>query len=82
MAYGRFCHDPIAASPPITGERPIGWIVHYLTGGPFAGVLLATWRLDWARHPTLAPALIVGIGSVAAPFLIMHPGWVQGLPRA
>jgi hypothetical protein len=78
MARGRFRHDSITASPPITGERPIGWIVHYLTGALFAGVLLATWGLDWARHPTLAPALIVGIGSVAAPFLIMQPGMGAG----
>jgi hypothetical protein len=78
IAHGRFRHDPITASPPITGERPTGWIVHYLTGALFAGLLLATWGLGWARHPTPAPALIVGIGSVAAPFLIMHPGMGAG----
>ena len=35
-----------------------------------AGGWIAIWGLEWARQPTLAPALIVGIGSVAAPFLI------------
>ena len=68
----RFRHERIAATPPVRGERLIGWTVHYLTGIAFAGVLLALWGIDWARNPTLAPALMVGIGSVAAPFLVMQ----------
>src|SRR5262245_15012201 len=61
MPRGRFRHDPIAASPAMPHERAIGWIAHYLTGIVFAAILLAIWGLDWARHPTIAPALIVGI---------------------
>lgn len=79
MARGRFRHERIAASPPLKGERLIGWTAHYLTGIAFAAVLLAIWGLDWARHPTLGPALIVGIGSVAAPFLVMQPGMGAGI---
>ncbi|MGO4813846.1 DUF2938 domain-containing protein [Cupriavidus sp. 2MCAB6] len=79
LTRGRFRHDPIAASPPVRGERLIGWIAHYLTGIAFAATLLALWGLDWARHPTLGPALIVGIGSVAAPFLVMQPGMGAGI---
>lgn len=79
LARGRFRHDPIAASPPVGGERLIGWTAHYLIGIAFAGLLLAVWGLDWARHPTIAPALIVGIGSVAAPFLVMQPGMGAGI---
>ena len=51
-------------------ERVTGWAAHYLIGIAFAAVLLAIWGVEWASQPTLAPALIVGIGSVAAPFLI------------
>jgi hypothetical protein len=72
LPRGRFRHQRIAAMPPVRGERLIGWTAHYLTGVAFAGVLLALWGIDWARNPTLAPALIVGIGSVAAPFLVMQ----------
>ena len=82
LAYlprGRFRHDPIAASPPVQGERLIGWTAHYVIGIAFAAVLLAVWGLDWARRPTLGPALIVGIASVAAPFLLMQPGMGAGL---
>jgi hypothetical protein len=79
MAHGRFRHERIAASPAMKGERLIGWTVHYLTGIAFAAVLLAIWGLDWARHPTPGPALIVGIGSVVAPFLVMQPGMGAGI---
>jgi hypothetical protein len=79
LARGRFRHDPIAASPPVQDERLIGWIAHYLIGIAFAAMLLALWGLDWARHPTVGPALIVGIGSVAAPFLLTQPGMGVGV---
>lgn len=79
LTRGRFRHHPISAAPPVQGERLIGWAVHYLTGIAFAAVLLAIWGVDWARHPTLAPALIVGIGSVAAPFLLMQPSMGAGI---
>ncbi|EHP38114.1 hypothetical protein OR16_39189 [Cupriavidus basilensis OR16] len=79
LARGRFRHDPIGASAPVKGERLSGWIAHYLIGIVFAAALLALWGLDWARHPTLGPALLVGIGSVAAPFFVMQPGMGAGV---
>lgn len=79
LARGQFFHAAIATSAPVAGERLIGWIAHYLTGIAFAAVLLMLWGEAWAREPTLLPALIVGIGSVAAPFLIMQPGMGAGI---
>lgn len=82
LAYlprGRFRHDPIAATAPVQGERVIGWIGHYLIGIAFAAVLLAIFGLEWARYPTIGPALVVGIGTVAAPFLLMQPGMGAGI---
>lgn len=79
LARGRFRHDRIAASPPVRGERLIGWAAHYLIGIAFAAMLLAIWGLEWARRPTIGPALIFGIGSVAAPFLLMQPGMGAGI---
>jgi hypothetical protein len=77
LAQGQFFHAAIGKSAPITGERAIGWVAHYAIGVGFAGVLLFVWP-DWARAPSLLPALIVGIGSVAAPFLLMQPGMGAG----
>jgi Protein of unknown function (DUF2938) len=79
LARGRFRHDPIAVSPPVRGERLIGWTAHYLIGIAFAAVLLAIWGLGWVRDPTIGPALIVGVGSVTAPFLLMQPGMGAGI---
>ena len=73
MTRGRFRHESIAASSPMRGERIIGWTTHYLTGIAFAALLIGVWGYEWVRQPTIGPALAVGIGTVAAPFLIMQP---------
>lgn len=79
MGRGRFFHKSIAASPPIYGERLIGWVAHYLIGIGFAAVLIGIWGLAWVQHPTIGPALVVGIGAVAAPFLVMQPAMGAGI---
>ena len=79
MARGRFRHERIAAAEPVRGECAIGWVAHYLIGIAYAGVLLAICGLAWVRQPTLAPALAVGIATVAAPFLLMQPGMGAGI---
>jgi hypothetical protein len=75
---GRFFHDPISAAPPVRGEQVIGWMVHYLIGVAFAALLPALWGPEWIRQPTLLPALMVGVGTVAAPFLVMQPAMGAG----
>src|SRR3954467_5524489 len=79
MTHGCFRHASIKALPPMQAERLIGWTAHYLIGIAFAAVLLGIWGLAWIRDPTLGPALIVGIGTVAAPFLVMQPGMGAGI---
>ncbi len=79
LPRGRFFHDPISATPPVRGERVIGWLVHYLIGVAFAALLPGIWGPAWIRQPTLLPALIVGIGTVTAPFLVMQPAMGAGL---
>ncbi|MGE3533189.1 MAG: DUF2938 domain-containing protein [Steroidobacteraceae bacterium] len=79
MPRGRFHHESISASSPVQGERLIGWTAHYLTGIAYAAVLIGIWGSGWIERPTIAPALIVGIGTVAAPFLLMQPGMGAGI---
>lgn len=79
MTRGRFRHASIAAASPVRGERLAGWTAHYLTGIAFAAVLVGIWGDAWIQHPTIGPALIVGIGTVAAPFLLMQPGMGAGI---
>jgi hypothetical protein len=79
---GQLSHTAIATSPRLPGERLIGWAAHYLIGITFAALLLVVAGDDWRMRPTLAPALLVGVGTVLAPFLIMQPAMGAGLAGA
>ena len=79
LPRGRFMHDTIADTPPVPGELAIGWIMHYLIGALFAGIVLLLWGLDWARNPTLLPALIVGVVTVGCGWFILQPGMGAGI---
>jgi hypothetical protein len=74
MPRGRFRHRPISASPPLARERLVGWTAHYLIGVSFAAVMVALW----GPEPAIVPALAVGLGSVAAPLLVMQPAMGTG----
>lgn len=77
VARGRLAHEAIAQAAPVKGEALIGWTAHYLIGVGYAALLLLAFP-GWEAGPTLAPALVVGIGTVLAPFLIMQPGMGAG----
>jgi polyferredoxin len=79
MTQGQFRHDSIAASARVRGEHILGWTAHYLTGIAFAALLIGIWGFAWVQNPTIGPALAIGIGSVAAPFLLMQPGMGAGV---
>ena len=76
---GQWAHDAIAKAAPVKHELALGWLVHYLTGIAFAGLLVGMAGLAWARNPSLLPALAVGIGTVAAPWLLMQPAMGAGI---
>ncbi len=79
MPHGRFRHASIAAAAPVAGERTLGWVAHYLIGVAFAALMPLLFGTAWLRDPTLGPAMAVGIGTVAAPFLLMQPGMGAGI---
>ncbi|HEL2978615.1 TPA: DUF2938 domain-containing protein [Stenotrophomonas maltophilia] len=79
LPRGRFRHEAIGRAAQVPGERVLGWSAHYLIGVVFAAALLAVAGEGWARAPTLLPALLFGILSVAAPFFIMQPGMGAGI---
>jgi hypothetical protein len=79
MAHGRFRHASIKASEPMLGEAIIGWVAHYAIGVAFGALLIGLYGLEWMRQPTLGPALLVGVATVAAPFLLMQPGMGAGI---
>jgi len=79
LVSGVWSHESIAKTEPITGELWIGWIAHYSIGVTFAALLLAVNGPAWAHHPTLLPALIVGIVTATAPLFILQPALGAGI---
>ncbi|UTY59417.1 DUF2938 domain-containing protein [Massilia sp. erpn] len=76
---GRFMHENIAKAEAVPGERPLGWLTHYAIGIAFAALLLGLAGLEWARQPTPLPAVMVGIATIIAPFLVMQPAFGMGI---
>lgn len=76
---GRFFHTRIAEAAVVRGELLIGWSAHYAIGITFAALLVATFGLEWARAPTLLPALFIGGVTVLAPLLVLQPAMGAGI---
>lgn len=76
---GQLRHQSIAKAPPVRRELWLGWLAHYGIGVSFAGLLLAWVGLDWARAPTLGPALVVGVGTAVAPLFVLQPALGAGI---
>jgi len=75
---GIFFHRSIASSPPIPNEMAIGWIAHYCTGIAYGVGYLAVVQLLFGANPSLLSALIFGLVTLGAPWLIMQPGMGAG----
>ena len=78
LAHGRVAHAAIAKARQVAGERLMGWSTHYAVGVGFAALLVAVTGVDWLDSPTLAPALAVGVATVAAPLFVMQPAMGAG----
>jgi hypothetical protein len=76
---GTWMHDSIASATPVKGELALGWLVHYVIGVAFAGLLVGLYGLAWMKNPSLLPALSVGIGTVVAPLFVMQPAMGAGI---
>lgn len=79
LSHGQWFHESIARSPAVRGELVLGWAAHYTIGVTFAGLLLAVFGLEWARSPSLWPALAIAFVTVIAPLLILQPALGAGL---
>ena len=79
MPRGTYFHERISATAPARGEAVLGWAAHYGIGIGFALVLLLLTGESWRDSPTILPALVVGIGTVAAPWFVMQPAFGMGI---
>lgn len=79
MARGKVRHATIGRASPITHERALGWFTHYATGVAFAAAPVVVTHGGWLQQPTMTIALLTGIGTLAAPFLLMQPAMGAGI---
>lgn len=79
MPRGRFRHEGIGRAAPVAGEVLLGWAAHYAIGIVFAAGLVAIHGIGWLAAPTLAPALLAGLVTVAAPYFVMQPAFGMGI---
>lgn len=78
LLHGRIAHAAIARSAPVAGERAWGWLTHYALGVAFAALLVGLEGTRWLHHPSLLPAVALGIGTVALPLFVMQPAMGAG----
>lgn len=78
LPRGRFAHAAIAKAEPVEFELGLGWLIHYLIGIAYAGVLVALQGAAWLVEPRFLPALAFGVVTVAAPWFVMQPAMGAG----
>jgi hypothetical protein len=76
---GKFKHHHIADSAPVANELAIGWLAHYVTGIVYGVAYLGIVQGVLSRDPTLLSALVFGLVTLAAPWLILQPGMGGGI---
>ncbi len=79
LPRGQWAHDRVANASPITAERWLGWAAHYAIGVAFALLQVSVWGLAWGRSPTLLPAVLTGVATVAAPLFVLQPALGAGI---
>lgn len=76
---GKFYHKNIMMTAPVRSELLIGWTVHYLIGTTFSFLLILVYGKEWLEEPLFYPAIIIGLITVIAPFIIMQPALGFGI---
>ncbi|MDR6680701.1 hypothetical protein J2W58_004941 [Pseudomonas psychrotolerans] len=79
LSQGRFRYEQPTALPSVRRELPAGWLLHYLIGIAWAGLLVLATGPAWLANPTLGPALLAGLISLGAPLLLLQPAFGLGL---
>ena len=75
---GRLVHASIGQASFVRGEVALGWVAHYVTGVVFAITLVWVEGIAWLQPPTILPALILGVVTVAVPLLLIQPAMGAG----
>jgi len=73
LPKGQVVHENIGKTPPVAGERPLGWAVHYAVGIGYAVVYLVLMWFILGIEPGFVPAMVFGALSVSVTWFVMEP---------
>jgi hypothetical protein len=78
LGSGKVFHDSIAGAEPYRHELALGWAGHYAVGILYGVIFALIVGPAWFAAPTLIPAWIFGIVTIAAGWFLMQPGMGLG----
>lgn len=79
---GRVFHDDIGASEPVTGERALGWAVHYGVGIAYGVIFVLLAGPGWLADPAFVPLWLFSLVTIAAGWFLLQPGMGMGWAAA
>jgi hypothetical protein len=74
LKNGKVFHHSIADAVPYRHELALGWVSHYAVGILYGVILVLITGPAWLAEPTVLPAWIWGIVTVAAGWFLLQPG--------
>lgn len=82
LTRGQVYNDDIRALPRVSGEKRLGWAVHYGVGMAYGVIFLAIAGTGWLERPNALPALGFGLVTILAGWFLTQPGLGLGLAAA
>jgi hypothetical protein len=82
LKAGRVFHEAIGDAEAYSQELALGWIAHYAVGIAYGIIFALLVGPGWFVEPTLLPAWIWGIVTVAAGWFLLQPGLGLGWAAA
>lgn len=82
LPTGTVFHDDIARAAPHPQDELIGWIAHYAVGIVYGISFALVAGPGWLASPTLLPAWVFGIVTIAFGWFLLQPGLGLGIAAA
>ena len=79
LRTGQFIHRLISLSKPVEYEQTIVWLFHYIIGIRYAYLYVMLMVFIVIKDPSLTSAIIYGLVTLIAPWLVLQPALGLGL---
>ena len=74
LRRGQVFHADIGTAEPYAQEAALGWIGHYVVGVIYGIVFALLVGPEWFSAPSLLPAWVFGLATVAFGWFLLQPG--------